>query len=228
MKHEAIDFFGNGLCVHCHLALRELEEVRKFNKESELAWGDRDKQLQEHLNSILVNYPESSHGDIVESYGWDLHVNQVKYPSIHRQSMILTIFSFLEHQLNSLCYILSESVKSSVLLKDLKGQGVERALLYLRKIACFNFLEAANEISYIRGVNSVRNQIVHNGSVLPQSVDHKVNLFVKRQLHLAGDPGGPLFVREEFVSEMIGVFIDFFVSLDEEVQAHIQAYNRSA
>ncbi|PRY65099.1 hypothetical protein B0H98_10339 [Vreelandella songnenensis] len=228
MEHESVDFFGNGLCTHCHLARRELEEFRFFNEASESAWGDRDKQLQEHLNSILTKYPKSSHDEIVESYGWDLHVNQVKYPSIHRQSIILTIFSFLEHELNSLCNILSESVKNSVLLRDLNGQGVERALLFLRKIAAFELSAMSSEVAYIRGVNSVRNQIVHNGSTLPQNGEHKVNLFVGSQLHLAGEPGRSLLVREEFVPEMIVTLMGFFEKLDEQVQTHIQAYSSDA
>ncbi|MFY0666109.1 MAG: hypothetical protein JXQ97_15905 [Natronospirillum sp.] len=228
MKHESVDFFGNGLCTLCHLARQELEEFRVFNEASESAWGDRDKQLQEHLNSILVKYPQSSHDEIVESYGWDLHVNQVKYPSIHRQSIILTIFSFLEHELNSLCDILSESVKSSVSLKDLNGHGVERALLFLRKIAAFDFSKISSEVSYIRGLNSVRNQIVHNGGTLPKDDKHKTNVFVGSHMHLAGDPGRSLLVREEFVPEMIGILMGFFKNLEEQVQAHIQAYNSNA
>ncbi|MGM0825105.1 MAG: hypothetical protein ACQEUY_10320 [Pseudomonadota bacterium] len=228
LEHEAVDFFGNGLCTHCHLAQRELEEFRVFNEASELAWGDRDKQLQEHLSSILAKYPESSHGEIVESYGWELHVNQVKYPSIHRQSIILTIFSFIENELNTLCYILSESVNSSVLLKDLSGQGVERALLFLRKIAAFDLSALGSEVAFIRGVNSVRNQIVHNGSALPQDAKHKVNVFVGSQQHLAGEPRRSLLVREEFVPEMIVTLIGFFEKLDNQVQAHIQAYNSDA
>jgi hypothetical protein len=228
MEHETVDFFGNGLCTHCHFAQQELEEFRAFNEASESAWGDRDKQLQEHLNSILAKYPKSSHAEIVESYGWDLHANQFKYPSIHRQSIILTIFSFLEHELNSLRIILSESVLSSVLLRDLNGQGVERALLFLRKIVAFELSSMSSEVAYIRGLILIRNQIVHSGSALPQNAEHKVNLFVGSQQHLAGQPGRSLLVREEFVPEMIATLMGFFEKLDEQVQAHIQAYKKQS
>jgi len=227
-KLESVDFFGNGLCTHCHLARRELEEFRVFNEASESAWGDRDKQLQEHLDSVLVKYPQSSHNEIVESYGWDLHVNQVKYPSIHRQSILLTIFSFLEHELNSLCYILSESVSSEVSLKDLKGQGVERAFLYLRKIAGFELHKTSSELAYIRGLNSVRNQIVHNGGALPQDAKHKANVFVGSNPYLGGEPGCSLRVREDFVPSMIETLMVFFEQLEVQVQDHIQAFNSGA
>ncbi|CTP89316.1 hypothetical protein [Xanthomonas graminis] len=225
-KLESVDFFGNGLCTHCHLARRELTEFRIFNEASEAAWGNRDKQLQEHLDSILVKYPQSSHDEIVESYGWDLHVNQVKYPSIHRHSIILTVFSFLEHELNSLCYILSESVNSEVSLKDLKDQGVERAFLYLRKIAGFELNRMSSELAYIRALNSVRNHIVHNGGALPQEVKHKANVFVDSHPYLDGEPGRSLRVRGEFVPSMIEILMAFFEQLEVQVQGHIQAFNR--
>jgi hypothetical protein len=225
---EAVDFFGNGLCIHCHLARRELEEFRIFNEASESAWGDRDKQLQEDLDSILVKYPQSSHDEIVESYGWDLHVNQVKYPNIHRQSIILTIFSLLEHELDGLCNILSASVNSSVSLKDLNHKGVERALIFLRKIAAFDLSKTSSEVAYIRDLNSIRNQIVHNGGNLPKDAKHKANAFVGSCPHLAGAPGRALDVREDFVPEMIGTLMGFFEKLQEQVQAHIQTYNNNA
>jgi hypothetical protein len=225
---EAIDFFGNGLCLHCHLAKQELAEFIHFNKESELAWGNKDKQLQNDLDSILLKYPVSDRGEIIESYGWDLHVNQIKYPSIHRESIVLTIFSFLENELNNLCNILTQSVDSSVKLKDLKGQGVERSLLFLRKIAGFDFSSMSAEIDYIRSVNQLRNHIVHNGGVLPEDPKHRVNLFIASHQNLTGTPGNSLHVYEGFVPEFLQVLLDFFEKLQVQVSGHIKAYNSGA
>jgi hypothetical protein len=39
MEHETVDFFGNGLCTHCHFARQELEEFRAFNEASQSASG---------------------------------------------------------------------------------------------------------------------------------------------------------------------------------------------
>ena len=86
----------------------------------------------------------------------------------------------------------------------------------------------SSEVAYIRGLISIRNQIVHNGSALPQNAEHKVNLFVGSQQHLAGQPGRSLLVREEFVPEMIATLMGFFEKLDEQVQAYIQAYRNNA
>lgn len=224
-KNKDVDFFGNGLCLHCHLVKQEFAEFRHFNEESESAWGDKDKQLQDHLDTILNKYPESDRHEIIESYGWELHVNQVKYPSIHRESIVLTIFSFLEHAMNSLCSILAQSVDSSVKLTDLKGQGVERALLYLRKVACFDLSTMSKEIEYVRGTNQLRNHIVHNGGVISENPKSKVHHFIASNEHVAGKAGNSLYIREGFVPELIEVLSNFFEKLEVQVNLHIEGYN---
>jgi hypothetical protein len=220
-----VDFFGNGLCIHCHLAKNEIMDFSLFNEQTEEAWKAKDDNLQDELNRIFKKYPEKSHDDIVESYSWDLHLNQYKYPSLHRESLIITIYNFLENQLNSLCKIFYESIDNDLKLKDIHGQGVERALLFLTKVANIDFSTFGSELPVIKGVNLVRNVIVHNGAQLPGDSKSKVNMFVTNSEHLSGIEGGYINISPEFIGFFIGVLLEFFERLDHEVQKHIQAYN---
>ena len=220
-----VDFFGNGLCIHCHIAKNELMDLSVFNEQTEGAWKSKDDNLQEEINGILEKYPEKSHNDIVENYSWDLHLNQYKYPILHRESLIITIFNFLERQLNSLCSIFYESVDSDLQLKEIYGQGVERALLYLTKVAKIDFSSFGSELPVIKGVNLVRNSIVHNGGHLPVDPKSKVNKFLTTCDYLSGVEGGRLNIHPEFIEYFISVLTEFFEKLDHEIQKHIQAYN---
>lgn len=220
-----VDFFGNGLCIHCHLAKNELMDFARFNEQTEEAWKAKDDNLQDELSEILDKYPEKSHNDIVESYSWDLHCNQYKYPSLHRESLIITVFNFLEHQLNSLCKIFYESIDGDLKLKDIHGQGVERALLFLTKVAKIDFSTFGSELPMIKGVNLVRNTIVHNGGQLPDEPKSKVNKFVTSSEHLSGIEGRHINISPEFMELFIDVLLEFFERLDHEVQKHIQTYN---
>ena len=220
-----VDFFGNGLCIRCHLAKIELMDFAFFNVQTEEAWKSKDGDLQEELSGILEKYPGKNHGDIVESYSWDLHLNQSKYPSLHRESLIITIFNFLEHQLNSLCKILYESIDNGLKLKDIHGHGVERALLFLTKVAKFNFSSFGSELPMIKGVNLVRNIIVHNGGQLPDEPKSKVNKFVTSSENLSGIEGRYINISPEFMALFISVLLEFFDRLDNEVQNHIKAYS---
>ncbi|QHT46363.1 hypothetical protein M662_07595 [Bacillus sp. SB49] len=51
-------------------------------------------------------------------------------PKLMRGSLITSIFSFLERVIVSFCYPQEGSVK----LEDLRGQGIERARLYIEKV----------------------------------------------------------------------------------------------
>lgn len=219
-----VDFFENGLCIHCHLAKNELIEFLIFNERTEESWKARDNNLQKELNEILEKYPEKSHDDIIDSYAWDLHLNQSKYPDLHRESLLITIFNFLEHQLSSLCKILYESIGSDLKLNEVYGQGVERALLFLTKVAKINLSSFGSELPEIKGVNLVRNTIVHSGGLLPEDPSSKVNRFVASSADLSGIESGYVNIHPEFIAHFINVLIDFFEKLDIEIQKHIQEY----
>jgi hypothetical protein len=220
-----IDFFGNGLCSHCHSAQNELIEFNNFHVETEFTWSQKDSDLQNEISRILTNHPESDHSEIVENYSWDLHQNQYKFPNIHRESLVITIYNFLENQLNELCHILECCSESKVKLKDLSGLGIEKTLSYLTKVGGFSLSGMGRELPYIKGVNTLRNQIVHNGGNLPESDGHKLNKFILRTDTLSGNPGGQVLISPHFISEYIFILRDFFEKLDEEVQKFIQVSN---
>lgn len=220
-----IDFFGNGLCIHCHLAKNELLEFAHFNSSTESMWKDRDETLQKDVAKILDGYALEHHNEIVESYSWELHLNQSKYPSIHRESIIITIYNFLESQLNTLCGILSKCIDNNLKLKDLRGQGTERALNYLTKVVTFEFDNIGKERSYISNVNKLRNQIVHNGGLLPVNENDHLNTFVSQNAQLSGMAGHRVNIHSEFITELIDILLSFFNKLDLEVQSFIQSKN---
>lgn len=207
-----LDFFGNGLCFHCHLAKKELIDLADFNQLSEASWKEKDDSLQEELSELIKKYPDKSHEDIVDSYSWDLHLNKYKYPSLHRESLVITVFNFLEYQLNSLCQIFYESIDSDLTLKDIHGRGVERALLFLTKVVNIDFSSFGAELQIIKGVNLVRNIIVHNGGVLPSDAHTKVNTFVSGAVHISGTAGRGINIHAEFIGHFLGILVDFSIS----------------
>jgi hypothetical protein len=142
-----VDFFENGLCFYCHLAKNELLIYRGFNSETEQSWKQKEDLLETEIDSIIAKFPEADPYDIVESHGWDLHLHQFTYPDIHRTALVIGIYVFLEDQLNGLCHTIGESMKMRLDLADLGGKGIERALLFLSKVAEFN-LQTISSISF--------------------------------------------------------------------------------
>jgi hypothetical protein len=214
---EGTDFFENGLSFYCHLAKQELHEYIVFHTETERSWQEKDRQLQTQLESILEKYPASDHHEIVESHGWELHLNQYRYPDIHRTALVVALFIFLEDQLNGLCQTIGESIDSKVSLRDVRGQGTERALTYLAKVAEFEF-GAVPSLGFVRDVRRLRNQLVHAGGILPDGENDTLNRFVRDQEGLSGHPGQRVRVSASFIEELAVRLVEFFDQLDGQVQ----------
>lgn len=222
-KASNVDFFENGLCGYCNTAKNELIDIIEFHTETESSWAKRDSELQSALGDLLKEHPDEQHEDIIEAHAWDIHLNQNKYPSIHRESLLITIYNFLEAQLNELCEIISESIENKVKLEDLSDKGIHRALQYLTKVGGFDLSKMGGELSYIKTVNKLRNQVVHNGGCLPVDPSHKLNKFVAKTSALSGSPGDHVSLNPNFIGEFIDVLTKFFEKLDHEVQSFIQS-----
>lgn len=153
-----VDFFENGLCFHCRMAEIELQHYSNFHHGVEELWQRRDEDLQNEISEILRKFPKADHDDIVDSHSWELHCNQMKYPLMHRAALSVMIYSFIEAQLNRLCEIIQDSIASKVRLRDIQGQGVERAVLYLSRVADFDFSRVSG-LAYLRDVALVRHAL---------------------------------------------------------------------
>lgn len=220
-----VDFFENGLCLSCHLAKDELADLLLFHTLSENAWEKKDAVLQRELEEILAKYPEADHDDIIDSHSWELHLNQMKFPGIHRESILITIYNYLESELNDICRIISDSIDSPLKLKDLHGKGIERAQVYLSKVAGFDFSAFSPELPYLKKVNLLRNQVVHNGGRLPEGANQELNVFVQTNTNLIGSPGDMVRLRSEFVEEFIKNLEGFFEKLEVEVKLFMNRVN---
>ncbi len=223
-KTEKVDFFGNGLCTVCHMAKNELLYFKSFHKLTEDNWGKIDADFESKIAKLIEEDPEHE-DEIIESYSMDFYEHQEKYPSIHRTSLVITLYNFLEKELNQLCSTFYESVGRDIVLKDINGQGIERALKYLSKVAGLDISKMGKTLPFIKNVNILRNVIVHNGGVLPTDQNHKIHQFIDSQKHIFGKSyHNSVRFDSEFIDQLIDVLIDFFGELDAEVHKHIQSY----
>lgn len=216
----AVDFFANGLCFYCHVAKNELIEYQNIHAQIECLWKSEDEKIQAQVQDLLQRYPDSEEQEIVESYAWEMHLNQFLYPDINRSSLLVTLYTFLEQQLNGLCEILSESLGAPIRVEDLSGKGVERALLFLRKVALFD-LGRVSSLSFVKGLNRLRNRIVHAGGLLPLNPQDKLNKFVVATPGLHGEPGAYVKLTPEFIDCLINRLTQLFDELDKQVQQFI-------
>lgn len=217
-------FIGFAIICHTQMVDEHLSKCKSFYDDIESLFVSKDSNLQEKISEELKEIPEKFHQDHVEGYGLELHENQSLFPTMHRESTFLTIYNYIENGLNTHCHYVSELEESKVKLSDLKHKGIERVLLYLKKVALLNFETMNNEISFIKNCNSIRNIIVHSGSMLPQNEQEKINKFISSQEKLSGNPGERVSIEEGFIHDYIEVLVSFFKKLEKETIVFVNKY----
>lgn len=101
--------------------------------------------VEEHLeaarNQALEDYRRTYDGldaDQKEEYAEfmvdDLEMLCESFPAFQWHAQFLVVFATFEESLNGLCRVVQRRLKSDLSLKDMYGQGCERAKVYLSKV----------------------------------------------------------------------------------------------
>ncbi|EHN67944.1 hypothetical protein [Aliivibrio fischeri] len=215
---DSLDIFKSRLPCYCNLALQDLIYFKNFNNELDELWVKKSSQLDFEISSKLKNSEEGLHEDIVDFYQWDSTLIDI-YPSIHRESLIISIFNLLEHHLNVLCLKFSEVFALNLKVNDLKDKGITRSFKYFSKVVGLSFKSVEKEKTFIANVNKLRNFIVHNGSIINQN--NEVN-FVRRNEFLSLTSSNRLIISNGFITEFINILESFWDGLDKLVLEYCQ------
>ncbi|RQQ88739.1 hypothetical protein DF134_19410 [Burkholderia stagnalis] len=86
------------------------------------------------------------------------------FPTAKRGAALTALCGYMEHELNELCREIKCQILVTVSVEDMKGQGVTRAELYLRKVGNVAFDDRLKaDWRKMQDVFLVRNSIVHAG-----------------------------------------------------------------
>lgn len=212
------DFFSIGLTFHCRMVKSEVNTFKNFDVNSESLLGNQLSQLEDELQKELDKHPEEDGESIFSYYAHEMYTFAERHPSIHRESLLISIFNFLEHQLNKLCGILNIVLGNKFKLKDISGQGITRAYTYLTKVAGFDFNKLNGEWTSIKQINELRNRIVHAGGVLVNDTSNNLVKYVSSHTLLKGSAGHSVLIQQGFIDYFLQELDSFFDKLQEEVQ----------
>lgn len=95
-------------------------------------------------------------------------------------SLVLVMVSLLEEAFNTLCRAYHIMKEYEIEQKDMAGQGLERAITYLDKVAGVKGIKADPKWEYVKTIRDARNMIVHNGG----RVTGKTNAYEKFGFYL--------------------------------------------
>lgn len=81
------------------------------------------------------------------------------FPSVQRRSALLTLVATYEHELERYCDVYAKEHNTPIKLSELKGQGLERVHLFVKKLIG---LQNSDIFPTIRKIIKLRNSCAHN------------------------------------------------------------------
>lgn len=162
------------------------------------------------------DYPVTVHGGL-DSETWDLQdVFEERLPNLQRRGALITLCSFLEHELDNLCQLLIREENLTISLKDINGKGVKRAIRFLRKVVGVPINNGSSTWQEIDNILEVRNRVVHGDGRLTahnQNNNAELNSYIKKSKYLSGET--EIIILEGYLLHVLEVFDCWFQEIDK-------------
>ncbi len=203
----------------------ELLEVFVKNAEFQI-----DLSMQEYSckkeTLVLDEIPEMNTARIVDvhqgldSESWDLDgIFKEYFPTLQRRSAFLSLYGFLEHELDKLCMLYKKSQNQNVDFRDLKDLGIERSVKYLMIVAGLPIEKGCNKWGSVKSIQKIRNLIVHNDGKLIDldNLSRKVEQrIVSDNDFLTGE--NVIYMQKGYLLYVLKTFDSFFKYVDGLIQ----------
>lgn len=143
---------------------------------------------------------------------------------MQRKSALISLYSFLEFELDNLCALLKKQEGYKIDFKDIKGKGIERSILYLKKVANLQLDKGDSIWLEVINIQKIRNLIVHNNSKL-KLLDGKQkedeSQYIKGNIFLSGE--SEIIINKGFLTHVLKSFNELFKKIDSLIQ---KKYNK--
>ncbi|TYO99363.1 hypothetical protein EDC39_103209 [Geothermobacter ehrlichii] len=202
----------------------ELENLRLhcgFTKDIlEKEQSDFKKRVDTKVESLTGSARENYLEWLTDNHFYLFNV----FPSLQWLSLFNTAYSMFEKNMNYICRLAEIKTKSNFKLKDLNGQGIRRAKLYLKKVANIEKPFVGLEWKEITEYAALRNVMAHATGELDLSRDdHKKVLDFARQrsnieiiYHNGNSEFPEIRLGPDIVFESIQNYIDFLRLLSRQ------------
>ncbi|WP_144559685.1 hypothetical protein [Bacillus thuringiensis] len=143
-----------------------LNSFDNYINEMEDFLSNQVNKLEKQFNEAIKDI-DSHEAEIIFEYEYEdqFFYFRKEFPNILRKSFIISLYSFLEQELNHICKHLEENNEFELTLNDLKSHtGIFKSYKYLDQVAKINLNTFKSEWTKILKINKIRNHFVHNGS----------------------------------------------------------------
>lgn len=143
-----------------------LNSFKNYINELENFLSSQHRELEEEYKQHTKNM-DSEEAQYIYEYQYDdqFHYIREEFPNILHKSFIVSIYSFLEQELNNICLHIEKNSSFKVPNQELRNEnGIFNSYKFLKEVANVNVKPVSSEWEKIKQINKIRNHIVHNGN----------------------------------------------------------------
>jgi hypothetical protein len=121
-------------------------------------------------------------------------------PNLFRRALFVAAYSMLETHLNLLATDNQQQKTLVLSLEEIRGQGIERARLYLKKVVGMSFPDTSPEWQVLKRLGELRNVLVHRyGRLEGEGRDKELVMWLTASPHVDIIPwGGVVWLAPTF------------------------------
>ncbi|UJD97017.1 hypothetical protein FS593_22165 (plasmid) [Lelliottia amnigena] len=227
---NVIDFFGTTLFHLCQFTKTDLHNYAAYNKYAENNIDESNKRLSEEISQRLENNDKEYHVDIIDSFSQEMQEFGDIYPPMHRKAMVITLYNFFEHQINTLCNEINMLLPQNMSEKySLSNACIKNYRKFLRREAIF-VLNPDGELwkcwEDMLKVEQIRHVLVHSEGEIDK---HKAERIADIKNYCKKKKGIRLvrhriIIDGGYVAVLITELIVLFELLQKQVTAFIRRY----
>ena len=192
-----------------------LEDFRQYTREIETKFHFDKEALSKSYEDAIKGLSEDEKSEVDEYFYDDFYIIEKVQINMYRNSVIVSIYSFLENSLNKLCKYLSKKHSYAITVDDLKGDGIVRAKHYLEKMAQVNFSAINGEWSDLRTLNKIRNCIVHSEGIIINN--ESLKNIITQTSGVSLNDGCHILIEREYIDFSINTVEKFLDKLYQQI-----------
>lgn len=181
-----------------------LEEFRQYTRELEDKFENDKEKVSDAYNAAIKDLEEDDRNEIIDYFSDDYFIIEDIFIGMYRKSTLVSLYSFLENALNTLCIKLYSLKNYPVELKDIRGEGIVRSKVYLEKLGQIEFTHLNSQWSSLLTLNKLRNCIVHcEGNIKLSNNYTKLNNIINESDNLSLIDDRNIKIEREYIDFLI-------------------------
>ncbi len=205
-----------------------IELLHKYIEGVELQASQSIKDFRDNKEEITTEHPPNEdYWEYIEIHRglsddtWDLHsIFEEYFPTLQRGSALITLFSFIEHELENLCHLFSNEKEIKIKVNDLHGKGINRSINYLKKVTGLKIDTSIQIWEEIKSIQKIRNLIVHNSGILHNKHKEpmKIELEYISKTENISEKDFEVFFEAGYLFHALETFDNFCKIIDKEIR----------